>query len=246
MNTIELMDGSVSSFSKTDRAIYEVIRKFPDLFAVKSVTELSKDVGFSKPALTRFAQRLGFGGFVEFQFQFAQDLEAGRRRSDAPTNAEVYGGVLKAVEERVGREQLQGLIDRMQSSRHTYIMGYNLARIPAEELNIALQFHPSISASFPQVDVIQHFTADDLLIVYSAVGGNSYKGLMRELEVGRNTRPYMVLITTNSKHPLRRHFDEAIVLPTAALGIAGRTILSDTFAFLMFNDMLNEILPAIQ
>lgn len=245
MNTLELMDGSVQSFSKTDRAIYEAIRKFPEMFAVKSVTELSKDAGFSKPALTRFAQRLGFGGFVEFQFQFAQDLEESRQRSDAPTNAEVYGGVLKAVEERVGREQLQGLIDRMQTSRHTYIMGYNLARIPAEELNIALQFHPSISASFPQVDVVQHFTADDLLIIYSAVGGDSYKGLIHEFNVGRNAKPRMFLITTNSKHPLRRNFDETIVLPTATLGIAGRTILSDTFAFLMFNDMLNEMLPAV-
>ena len=41
MNTIELMDGSVSSFSKTDRAIYEAIRKFPDTFATSRVTQLS-------------------------------------------------------------------------------------------------------------------------------------------------------------------------------------------------------------
>lgn len=246
MNAIDLMDSSVPSFSKTDRAIYEAIRKFPDMFATKSVTELSKDTGFSKPALTRFAQRLGFGGFVEFQYQFAQDLEDNRQRSDAPTNAEVYGGVLKAVEERVGPDQLHRLIDRMETSSHTYLMGYNLARIPAEELNIALQFHPTISSSFPQVDVSQRFTENDLLIIYSAVGGNSYKGLMHEFKVGRNTKPYMVLITTNSKHPLRRNFDEIVVLPTAALGIAGGTILSDTFAFLMFNDMLIEMLPAVR
>jgi hypothetical protein len=68
---------------------------------------------------------------------------------------------------------------------------------------------------------------------------------MREFDVGRNAKPYMVLVTTNSKHPLRRNFDEIVVLPTAALGTAGRTILSDTFAFLMFNDILNEMLPAI-
>ena len=140
MNTIELMDGSVSSFSKTDRAIYEAIRKFPDMFAASSVTEIANGGGFSKPALTRFAQRLGFGGFVEFQYQFAQDLEERRQRSDAPTSAEVYGGLLKLVEERLDREQLLSLLERMRASRHVYLMGYNLSRIPAEELNIALQF----------------------------------------------------------------------------------------------------------
>ncbi len=244
MNTIELMDGSVSSFSKTDRAIYESIRKFPDTFATSSVTQLSLSAGFSKPALTRFAQRLGFSGFVEFQFQFAQDLEQARARTDAPTSAEVYGSLLKAVEERLDRSQLSALIDRMRTSRHTYLMGYNLSRIPAEELNIALQFHADIAVSFPQIDVMQRFMPDDLLIVYSAVGGDSYKGLLHEFKIGRNTKPYMVLVTTNSKHPLRRHFDEVIVLPTATITSGSRTVLADTFAFLMFNDILTALLPA--
>ena len=244
MNTIELMDGSVSSFSKTDRAIYESIRKFPDTFATSSVTQLSLSAGFSKPALTRFAQRLGFSGFVECQFQFAQDLEQARARTEAPTSAEVYGSLLKAVEERLDRRQLSALIDRMRTSRHTYLMGYNLSRIPAEELNIALQFHADIAVSFPQIDVMQRFMPDDLLIVYSAVGGDSYKGLLHEFKIGRNTKPYMVLVTTNSKHPLRRHFDEVIVLPTATITSGSRTVLADTFAFLMFNDILTVLLPA--
>lgn len=244
MNTIELMDSSVSSFSKTDRAIYESLRKFPDMFATRSVTEISNGAGFSKPALTRFAQRLGFGGFVEFQYQFALDLEERRQRFDAPTNAEVYGGLLKLVEERLDKAQLQALIERMRASRHVYIMGYNLSRIPAEELNIALQFDPSIHASYPQIDVSQRFASDDLLIIYTAVSGASYKGLLHEFKVGRNVKPYMVLVTTNSKHPLRRNFDEVFVLPTATVETSDRTVLADTFSFLMFNDMLTGLLPA--
>lgn len=243
MNTLELMDGSVSSFSKTDRAIYETIRKFPDMFATNSVTEIANGGGFSKPALTRFAQRLGFSGFVEFQYQFAQDLADRRQRGDAPTNAEVYGGLLKLVEERVDKAQLQALVERMRASRHVYLMGYNLSRIPAEELNIALQFDPSISSSLPQVDVGQRFLEDDLLIVFTAVSGSSYKGLLHEFKVGRNVRPYMVLVTTNSKHPLRRSFDEVFVLPTATVETSDRTVLADTFSFLMFNDMLMGLLP---
>ena len=132
----------------------------------------------------------------------------------------------------------------MRASRHVYLMGYNLSRVPAEELNIALQFQDGISASYPQVDVPQRFRTDDLLIVYSAVGGDSYKGLMHEFKIGRNTKPYMVLITTNPKHPLRRSFDETVLLPTATITAGSRTVLADTFAFLMFNDMLASMLPA--
>ena len=242
MNTLELMDSCASSYSKTDRAIYEAVRKFPDNFAQMSVTQLSDAAGFSKPALTRFAQRLGFSGFVEFQYQFAQDLEELRSRTDAPTNAEVYGGLLRAVDERLDRNQVLRLIERMRASRCTYLMGYNLARIPAEELNIALQFQNDIHAVLPQVDVPPHFLEDDLLLIYSAVGGSSYKGLLNEFKMGRNTKPYMVLVTTNPKHPLRRNFDESFVLPTASLASTHHTVLSDTFAFLMFNDILSETL----
>ena len=244
MNTIELMDGSVSSFSKTDRAIYESLRKFPEMYATRSVTDIASGAGFSKPALTRFAQRLGFGGFVEFQYQFAQDLEERRQRSDAPTSAEVYGGLLKLVEEHLDRERLLALIERMRASRHVYLMGYNLSRIPAEELNIALQFDASIHASYPQIDVVQRFAEDDLLIIYSAVSGSSFGGLMHEFKIGRNTRPYMVLVTTNSKHPLRRNFDEVFALPTATVATSNRTALADTFSFLMYNDALTALLPA--
>jgi DNA-binding MurR/RpiR family transcriptional regulator len=123
-------------------------------------------------------------------------------------------------------------------------MGYNLSRIPAEELNIALQFDPSIHASYPQIDVSQRFASDDLLIIYTAVSGASYKGLLHEFKVGRNVKPYMVLVTTNSKHPLRRSFDEVFVLPTATVETSDRTVLADTFSFLMFNDMLTGLLPA--
>ena len=75
MNTLELMDASVSSFSKTDRQIYESIRKFPEEFATRSITDVSDNTRVTKPALTRFAKKLGFNGFAELQYQLAQDLK---------------------------------------------------------------------------------------------------------------------------------------------------------------------------
>lgn len=243
MNAIELMETCKPSFSKTDHAIYETIRKFPDNFATQSVTQLSNNAGYSKPALTRFAQRLGFSGFMEFQYQFSQDLAAQRSRTDAQTNAEVYGNLLRAVEERVDRERLQQLAELICASDAVYPMGYNLSRLAAEALNISLQFVESARSVFAPIDVPPTFRPNDLLIVYSAISGASFASLMDSFKAGRNVRPHMVLVTTNPKHPLRRRFDEVFVLPTATLAVAGNTVLSDTFAFLMFNDLLAANLP---
>lgn len=244
MNTLELMDASTSSFSKTDRAIYDSIRKFPDNYAAQSVTRLSEETGFSKPALTRFAQRLGFGGFVEFQYQFAQDLEQTRQRTDKPSSAEMYGSLLRTVEERISQQQLEALADRMIEAPHVFLMGYNLSRFPAEQMSIALTMETGIFSVSPQVDMLPPFDARDVAMVYSAATGNSHRSLMDSIKVGRVTKPYLVLVTTNPKHPLRRRFDETIVLPTAALSTSGRAVLGDTFAFLMFNDLLTAVASA--
>lgn len=241
MNTLELMDASVASYSKTDRAIYDSIRKFPDNYAMQSVTRLSEETGFSKPALTRFAQRLGFGGFVEFQYQFAQDLELTRTRTDKPSNAEVYGSLLRTVEERIDQQQLEALAKRMIEAPHVFLMGYNLSRFPAEQMSIALTMETSVFSMSPQVDMLPPFDERDVVVVYSAATGSAHRNLMDTIKMGRVAKPYLVLVTTNPKHPLRRRFDMTFVLPTATLSTSGRAALGDTFAFLMFNDLLTAV-----
>lgn len=240
MNAIELMDSKSSSFTKTDRAIYESVRRLPDRFATQSLTEISQHTDYSKSALTRFAQRLGYDGFVEFQYHFARSLQEAQERDGAPTSAESYGQLLKAVEEQVSSHVLGDLVKRMEACRHVYLMGYNLSRVPAEELDVALRFTPHILASYVQPDFPPRLCSEDMVIVYSAVSGGSYGAFMREVRNSAANKPFMVLVTTNFKHPLRRNFDQVIVLPTLSLSTASSVVLSDTFAFLMFNDMLTE------
>ena len=240
MNILELMDSSAASYSKTDRRIYELIRKFPDRHASASISEIAENGHVSKAALTRFAKRLGFAGFAEFQYQLRQDLE--QRREGAPTNAEVYAALLPTVEATLDRERLAALARRLKESTRVFLMGANLSRLPAEELHMALAYTPEIFAVLPPADVMPRFRTDDTLIIYSAITGGAHTDFIKRLNAHPESRPHMVLITTNSKHPLRRHFDEVFALPTAALSSGTRAVLSDTFAFFIFNDALTSLL----
>lgn len=240
MNTLEQMESYVSSYSKTDRIIYEFIRKFPDNYAHQSISEIAESGHFSKAALTRFAKRLGFGGFAEFQYQLRQDLE--QMREGAPTNAEVYGTLLPTVDAAIDRGQLNELAHRLRQSEHVFLMGANLSRLPAEELHMALMYVPSVFSMVPMPDVIPRFNPNDTLIIFSAITGGAHVDLAKHVNSRPDERPHMVLVTTNSKHPLRRYFDNLFVLPTAKLTSGTRAVLSDTFAFLIFNDALMSIL----
>lgn len=241
MNAIDSMNANVSSFSKTDRRIYEAIRKFPESFASQSITEISESAGFTKPALTRFAKRVGFSGFAEFQYQFAQDLEE-TKSSEQLSNAEVYGKLLKTVDEAISGELIEALVERIFAARCVYLYGSNLSALPAEELYISLQFEKPVISVLPQLDTMPAFAPDDLVIIYSAARGDSHRQLLNYLRRDDVVSPYLLLVTTNGKHSLRHRFDETIVLPTTPLAAGRHSILADTFSFLMFNDRLSAAL----
>jgi DNA-binding MurR/RpiR family transcriptional regulator len=244
MNLFELMDAKESSFSKTDKIIYEAIKKFPDQFAHDSLSTLCNNGAYTKSAMTRFAHKLGFGGFTEFQFQFQQDINSYKTSTEKAGNAEIYGKILARVSESVSRDTVKDLIRHAKNANRVFIIGTNLSRLPAEELLITMSFSENINAIVPQPDVLPYrFRDDDMIIIYSAISGSSHQELMRSLRREKQGNPYMVLITTNAKHPLRHNFNEMIALPTSNMKDSmSHTILSDTFAFLMFNDIVAECL----
>lgn len=243
MSIFELMDMRASSFSKTDRRIYEAIKKFPDLFAEQSITEISENAGFSKPALSRFAKKLDFGGFAEFQYQFSQELKSRKEEKKNTSNADVYSNLLKQTAQSAANDEIPDLIERMKKASQVFIFGSNLSRIPAEMLHMSLQFEKEICAVLPPNDVPPYVHSKDrMYVIFSALSGDSHQNLMKELRKNKDDRPYLVLITTNSKHPLRHNFDKVIVLPSVSLASGNQIVYSDTFAFMMFNDMVLEYL----
>lgn len=239
MNIFELMDMRTSSFSKTDRRIYEAIKKFPEQFADLSITEICEISGFSKPALSRFAKKLDFGGYAEFQYQFSQELKNRETEAVSTSNAEVYSRLLKEVEQSVSTKMISDLIERMKKSRQVMIFGTNLSRLPAEMLHMSLQFEKEICAVMPPNDVPPFIHCKkDMYVIFSALSGDSHQSLMKELRKAADDKPYLVLITTNSKHPLRHNFDQVIALPSVSLASGNQIVYSDTFAFMMFNELI--------
>ena len=247
MNIFELMDAKESSFSKTDKIIYGSIKKFPDQFAYDSLSSLCDNGAYTKSAMTRFAQKLGFAGFMEFQYQFQQDLKSYKASPEKTGTAEIYGKILARVSETVSRDTVKDLIRHAKNANRVFILGTNLSLLPAEELLIAFSFSEEINAIMPHHDILPYrFRDDDMIIIYSAISGSSHQELMRYLRRGIQGNPYMVLITTNAKHPLRHNFNEMIALPTTNLKDSiSHTVLSDTFAFLMFNDIVAEYLDTV-
>ena len=98
-----------------DSRIYESIRKFPEMYASSTISELVQNTGFSQAALTRFAKRLGFDGFNLFQYQFRMDLNSSKKPDQPSSPAEIYGAYMEKVENSIHEKTVDELKDKENS-----------------------------------------------------------------------------------------------------------------------------------
>ena len=127
MNLFEHMDAMASSFTKTDHYIYTQCKKFTTDFAEDSITTITQNHNISQPALTRFAKKLGFSGFNEFQFALAMQVEEGTLEGKEKTPAQSYAEALINTEKVLTDKVLAPVLDVLQDHKDVYTSGAHIA-----------------------------------------------------------------------------------------------------------------------
>lgn len=238
MNVFSLMESKENSFSKTDRLIYNSVQKFSDDYAADPLNKLIREKGFSQPSLTRFAKKLGFSGFNEFQFQLKRDLLEAPEDEASKSRSEIYSDQLLLTERFISDELLTDLSQRILNSHHTYFYGTSLSRMPAEFAAESLRILNADNVSSLPSDAFSiPYRADDVYICFSAHSGPWISNSVNSMHK-HDPKPFSILVTMNPKHPFRSKFDQVIALPSAPTSGNARMVLGDTMAFMMFLDLL--------
>ena len=239
MNIYNFIDSKLALFTKTDHKIYEYIKQSPDNFSKDSISEISNSYNLSKSALTRFSQKLGFSGYNEFQF-FLKQNEPSSNKEDEESLAKSISNLLLHTEEIISDNTLESFINKLRHARITYILGYSVTRLASDGLGMILNFLAKILASNPNLDNLpEHHTSEDVVIIYSSLSGEVYKNYISNLSESTSHRPYLILITTNPKHPLRHHFNEVILLPSFNIARAD-SVTHELFTYLFFNELVAQ------
>ncbi|MFT6987186.1 MAG: RpiR family carbohydrate utilization transcriptional regulator [Psychromonas sp.] len=77
MNTLELIQKNLDTFSKSERKVAEVIIASPQVAIHSSIATLAKMAEVSEPTVNRFCRRLDTKGFPDFKLHLAQSLAQG-------------------------------------------------------------------------------------------------------------------------------------------------------------------------
>ncbi len=246
MTIFELMDQYSNQYTKTERKIYENIKKFSDQYANKSLPELVEITGFSQAALTRFAQKLGFAGFSQFQYQYQQDLLSQNTNEEKKTRSQFYGEFLENTEHSIDKETLIEIAKHFMQCDHAFLAGANLSSLPAQYLDMSFRILKTCFSTCVDTKLgLQPVTSNDVYLLFSAYNGYEQRTVLQGFENAKE-KPYRILVTLTNKHPLRKSFDEVIVLPESKAVNTNMTVMTETFAFMMFNDLLLHEIRKLQ
>ena len=241
MNIFEQADLARSKFTETDEEIYNSLIKLPDVFSENSITKASELCGCSAAALTRFTKKIGFNGFKEFQYKLIKDLKDGNDLKYA-TEKDQYSFLTSSILEIAKKSEFKQLRDQILNTKYVYTFGFNLARLAAEFLSIGLNNdfgNKLLSQCLPYDLISKNYSSDDTLIIFSTYSGSTYQTLINKISnYPTNAKPYICLVTMNSKHKLRKYCNNTIVLPSVKQATANHEATLELAAFNMFTDIL--------
>ena len=214
MNLLEKIRQVSDELTPTDKKIAEAVVNNPDDFARLDTAVISAEYGFSQPALTRFAKKIGYSGYAEFKYDIARNKNALSDNADISTYASETSRLLQKTEQMFPPEKLKEIVTVLDRAQRIFVTGYHRSRASAELLNSALinYRYPSQMIPFDEVFKLDAFCRKaDLLIVFSVSSG-VYGSLMKTLYES-DRRPETMLVTCTKRHELTKYFDHVIILP---------------------------------
>lgn len=220
MNVIEQLASYSSSFTPTDRRIYEAVLREPEYFIQSTTTLAASYVGVSQSAISRFCQKVGFESFGDFRTSLLLSIAQAENSTpqDPDGDPSIYlCSMIKATEKAIPKKRITELCDRILGARMVYTTGGGLSSPPAQMLSLELLKYNVPCYNIPtggEMVQMHTATAEDLLIIFSTKNDTQRLLLNVLQETPHKKRPRTIMITHTSAHPLKSLVDETFVLPT--------------------------------
>ncbi|MBR4444572.1 MAG: MurR/RpiR family transcriptional regulator [Solobacterium sp.] len=214
MSLLNRIRMAADQMTPTDKKIAEAVMADPELFARTDTAEISEQYGFSQPALTRFAKKIGYSGYAEFRYDIARNKNNMAEEAQNITLSSETARLLEKTEELFPADLLEEIAAEIGEARHIFVTGYHRSRASAQLMNTALLNYRYSSEMIPYDEVFKldsYCRKEDMLIVFS-VRSKIFVSLIKELSECEN-RPKIVLVTCAPKHEAAKYCDRVIVLP---------------------------------
>lgn len=209
MNTLELIQKNLDTFSKSERKVAEVIIASPHVAIHSSIATLAKMALVSEPTVNRFCRRLDTKGFPDFKLHLAQSLALGtpyvNRNVDEDDGPSAYTSkifestmaCLDNAKESLDISLVNRAVDVLTQANKISFFGLGASSSVAHDaLNKFFRFNIPVSC-FDDI-VMQKMSSmnsseGDVIVLISHTGRT--KALVEVAQLARNNDAFVIAIT---------------------------------------------------
>lgn len=250
MNPLDLIQKNFYSFTKTEENIGAYILNNPYAFARSTIEDSVNEIGTSKPALIRFAKKLGYNGYSEFKYDVAkfiisESYNSTEEHNDSPIKqiTDTYCQFISQMNETIDVDTLAKVVSAISNARKTKIFAVNRTALSATQLQLrALKIGYDIDCVDDRIamnDVINTLNENDVCILFTIKNNSKiYDSIVNTLETRKVTT---VLVTMTPTLSIISKCNHVIYLPQVNKGYA-KFIDEQALYFVFVEILLNQLI----
>ncbi|MBQ9007663.1 MAG: MurR/RpiR family transcriptional regulator [Atopobiaceae bacterium] len=246
MNVLDTIDLTKDQFTRADWAVYNVMSADWVRVFRNSSNALAKEYGLSQASVVRFCKRLGFEGYTDFRLALYNAIQSEQETEEAETKADCLKRLIDLISASDEDGAYDSFVQKLVDAGMVCTMGVHRSALPAQLLMLEMRLHDRASFFLPQDQQGAFgagFSRNGLVVLFSEAGDSSRDGVEQIASFPKELRPTMALVCMDAKHPLRKYFDEVIVLPSSSnQQMPARVDPSTVFSF--FVDLVSSHVAA--
>ncbi|MGB2993446.1 MAG: MurR/RpiR family transcriptional regulator [Paenisporosarcina sp.] len=225
------IENSYKDFSAGQRRIADLFKENQIVLAFSSALEVGKKVNVSESTVIRWAQKLGFKGYAEFQHVMQKTLAEQRIEQVEDEDTTVYTSQsivknlldadiksISQLKENLQEEQLLQVVDLIGSAKKIYVTSnffdFGLAHSFTHWMNRVLdKTELLMQGDMQYYHQLSKLTNDDVLIAFAFP--RYTKNVMETLQTAKEQGTTIIVITDKRDSPATPFGDEVLIVPVS-------------------------------
>ncbi len=216
MNIFDTIELKKPTFTKAEMKVCEAIAQNYVIVFHHSSNSLAEELHVSQASISRFCKKLGYEGYNEFRYALYDSVHTNRPDSSSMSKADCAKRIIDLLNKQADDGEYDHFVELLYEADHVFTTGVHRSSLPAKLLAIEMNMLKRF-AVFRDNNEFSDWPrmAGKTLVVCCSEQGPTFRNGIEMLNAEGKNKPYTVLICTNTKHPLRRYFDEVIWLPNS-------------------------------
>ena len=241
VSIVELLANKIKGLilTKTEKKIADYLLEHQDVLGVKTVTDLSLEIGVSDTSIIRFLRLLGFSGYVEFKRIMSEQMlqrhrfnmsvgEKYIKTSEFVDKKNVLADVMKSAIaniqsslENTQIETLRDIADCLSNSKRKYIIAFRSTSCCASYMYRKLvYFLPDVfccdKADSSVLENMMDITTGDCILLYSFPRYSEINFSI--LEIAKERGAKIIVVTDKITSPLAAYADHLLTASISGVG----------------------------